>query len=431
MRIITMYMRQFPLLALASAIAFIVAGVANAQDYEGSDDLKAAEFAPSALLQSALHSVDEKVTLEGGLPRFTIRSKYGIWQARGREMLEIRVSELSAFEQLDSISKTDEFTKAAGKALAAPIEVAGGLISNPVDTVNSLASGIGNMANSLANMAGSAATRVSDTVNGDTGVQKPILEPVAMCEGTAAPRTVIDGPFGYHAALREWAQQLKIDPYTNNAALSNKLDDFAAASFIGSFPVNVTIGIVAAPLSYAVQFNQAAQLEAYQLSPGDIETRNEARLKKMGVDGLPLRTFFRNSYFTPTLQTSLVLALESLGNVLGRTEVIAFASRAASDIEARYVINSVLLLAQHSRTDMAVTSVRGADNVIVGITANGRLIIPMPMDYIAWNKPVEDFARRTDLDGAERWVLVPGKVTPQAMQELKRFGWHVALASTR
>lgn len=426
-----MYMRPISLLALVSASIFIVAGVANAQDYESQTELNAAEFAPPALLQSVLHSVDEKVALEGGLPRFTIRSKYGTWQARGREMLEIRVSELSAFEQLDSLSKTDEFTKAAGKALAAPIEVAEGLISNPVDTVNSLASGIGNMANSLANMAGSAATRVSDTVKGDTGAQKPILEPVAMCEGTATPRAVIDGPFGYHAALREWAQKLKIDPYTNNAALSSKLDDFAAASFIGSFPVNVTIGIVAAPLSYAVQFNQAAQLEAYQLSPGDIETRNEARLKKMGVEGLPVRTFFRNSYFTPTLQTSLVLALESLGNVSGRAEVIAFASRAASDIEARYVINSVLLLAQYSRSDTPVTNVRAADNVIAGATANGRLIIPMPMDYIAWNKPVEDFARRTDLNGAERWVLVPGKVTPQAMQELEKFGWHVALASAR
>lgn len=421
-----MYMRQILFCTLISAIAFVAAGAANAQDYESLSDLNAAEFAPPALLQSPLHNVDEKVTLEGGLPRFTIRSKYGTWQARGREMLEIRVSELPAFEQLDSISKTDEFTKAAGKAIAAPVEVASDLLTRPVDTVNSLASGIGNMASSLVNMAGSAATRVSDTVNGDMGAQKPILEPVAMCEGTAPPRAVINGPFGYHATLREWAQKLKVDPYTNNAALSGKLDDFAAASFVGSLPVNITIGIVAAPLSYAVQFNQAAQLEAYQLSPGDIETRNEARLKKMGVEGLPVRTLFRNGHFTPTLQTSLVLALESLGDITGRAEVIVFASRAASDIEARYVINSVLLLAQHGRTGMPIVSVRSAENVIAGATADGKLIIPMPMDYIAWIRPVEDFARRADLNGSERWVLVAGKVTPQAMQELTNLGWHVA-----
>ncbi|MBI5439367.1 MAG: hypothetical protein HY936_10575 [Nitrosomonadales bacterium] len=421
-----MYMRQISLCTLVSAIAFVAVGAANARDYESLSDLNAAEFAPPALLQSPLHNVDEKVTLEGGLPRFTIRSKYGTWQARGREMLEIRVSELPAFGQLDSISKTDEFTKAAGKAIAAPVEVASDLLTRPVDTVNSLASGIGNMASSLVNMAGSAATRVSDTVNGDTGVQKPILEPVSMCQGTAAPRTVINGPFGYHAALREWAQKLKVDPYTNNAALSDKLDDFAAASFVGSFPVNITIGIVVAPLSYAVQFNQAAQLESYQLSPGDIETRNEARLKKMGVEGLAVRILFRNSYFTPTLQTSLVLALESLGNIPGHAEVIAFASRAASDIEARYVINSVLLLARHGREGTPIISVRGAGNVIAGATADGKLIVPMPMDYIAWIKPVEDFARRADLNGSERWVLVAGKVTPQAMQELTNLGWHVA-----
>ena len=428
-----MYMRRILLCTLASAVAFVAVGAANAQDYESLSDLKAAEFAPSALLQGPLHSVDEKVTMEGGLPRFTIRSKYGIWQARGREMLEIRVSELPAFEQLDSISKTDEFTKAAGKAIAAPVEVASNLLTRPADTVNSLASGIGNMASSLVNMAGSAATRGSDTGNGDTGAQKPILEPVAMCEGTAAPRTVINGPFGYHATLREWAQKLKVDPYTNNAALSGKLDDFAAASFVGSLPVNITIGLVAAPLSYAVQFNQAAQLESYQLSPGDIETRNEERLKKMGVEGLVVRTLFRNSYFTPTLQTSLVLALESLGDIAGRAEVITFASRAASDIEARYVVNSVLLLAQHGRTGTPIISVRGADNVIAGAAADGKLIIPMPMDYIAWINPVEDFARRADLSGSERWVLVPGKVTPQAMQELTKLGWHVAdnLATTQ
>ena len=145
----------------------------------------------------------------------------------------------------------------------------------------------------------------------------------------------------------------------------------------------------------------------------------------MGIEGLPVRTLLRNNYFTPTLQTSLVLALESLGNVAGRAEIIGFASRAASDIEARYVINSLVLLTQYGRTVAPVSSVRGADNVIAGTTAAGKLIIPVPMDYIPWVKPVDDFAHRTDLTGSERRLLVAGKVTPQAKQELAKLGWLV------
>lgn len=376
------YTHKISLRTLLAAITIAAAGVANAEGYENPVDLKAAEFAPVALLQGPLHSVDEKVTLEGGLPRFTIKSQYGTWQARGREMLEIRVSELPAFVQLNQISKTDEFGKAAGKALAAPVRTTGQLIAHPIDTVGNVASGIGIMAKRIGRTAGSAASNVSDTVSGSKPEQKAILKPVEAEKGTAAPRALIDGPLGYNSARRDWAKQLKVDPYTNNAVLSDKLGDFAAASFAGSFPVNVTIGVVAAPLSYAVSFNQAAQLEAYQFPPGDIEARNEARLKKMDIEGLAVRTLFRNSYFTPTLQTSLVLALESLGNVIGRDEVVLFAARAASDIEARYVTNFVLLLAQHSRTVTPITSVRSADNVIAGATADGKLVIPVAMDYL-------------------------------------------------
>jgi hypothetical protein len=104
------------------------------------------------------------------------------------------------------------------------------------------------------------------------------------------------------------------------------------------------LGSVIAPLYYAQQFNEQATLEAYQTPALDIGTRNEARLKKMGIEGLPARNFLRNNYFTPTLQTALVLALESLGNIAGRDQVIVFAARAASETEARYVNNSVMML---------------------------------------------------------------------------------------
>ena len=154
--------------------------------------------------------------------------------------------------------------------------------------------------------------------------------------------------------------------------------------------------------------------------------RNEARLKKMGIEGLPVRTLFRNAYFTPTLQSSLVLALESLGNVPGRDDVIAFAARAASETEARYVINSVSLLAQHNSKVAPLARIRGADNVIAGETRDGKLIISAPLDYIPWVKPADDFARRTDLKGSERWLLISGTVTPRAKQELTTLGWRIS-----
>jgi hypothetical protein len=160
--------------------------------------------------------------------------------------------------------------------------------------------------------------------------------------------------------------------------------------------------------------------------PGSRAARNEARLKKMGIEGLPVRTLFRNGYFTPTLQTALVLALESMGNVAGRGEVIAFAARAASETEACYVNNSVMMLSQYSRTAAPLAKIRGADNVIAGETSDGKLIIAAPLDYIPWVQPVDDFARRTDLKGSERWLLISGTVTPRAKQELTTLGWRIS-----
>ena len=145
------------------------------------------------------------------------------------------------------------------------------------------------------------------------------------------------------------------------------------------------------------------------------------------------RNFLRNNYFTPTLQTALVLALESLGNVAGRDQVIVFAARAASETEARYVNNSVMLLAQHDRTVAPLAMIRGADNVIAGETRDGKLVVAAPLDYLPWVQPLHDFARRTDLKGAERWLLVSGQVTPLAQQELAALAWRVSdkLASAR
>jgi len=412
------------LLAVTTALA--VAATAFAQNYETMGNLKAGDFAPAALLKGPFHTVDENVTVAGAQPDFMIRSPYGTWEARGQEMLVIRVSELAAFEQLDKVSKSNEFINSAGSAVAAPVKAVGEFVTSPVQTTGNLLSGIGLMASRVGRVAEQSVNRVGDTVAGNAPADKQILKPVPPPLGTMAPRSIIGDPLGYNDQRREWAQRLKVDPYTFNGALSDKLGQFASVTFAGSLPVNVALGAVIAPLYYAQEINAQATLEAYQTPPIDIGKRNEARLKAMGIEGLPVRTLFRNDYFTPTLQTALVLALESMGNIAGRGEVIVFAARAVSETEARYVNNSVMLLAQYSRTVAPLAKIRGAGNVIAGETADGKLIVAAPLDYVPWVAPVDEFARRADLKGSERWVLISGKATERARQELTALGWRVS-----
>ena len=92
-------------------------------------------------------------------------------------------------------------------------------------------------------------------------------------------------PLGYNQQRRDWAQRLKVDPYTFNGALSDQLGQIASVTFVGSFPVDVALGAVIAPLYYAQQFNEQATLEAYQTPPLDIGTRNEARLEIPWIPG--------------------------------------------------------------------------------------------------------------------------------------------------
>jgi len=412
-------MTRISLLPAALALALAGTAVQAQQAYE-TPEIRASALAPPELLSGPDFQVDTAVVWEGVMPRFTINSKYGSWQATGREMLGVRVSEVPAFAELDKVSRSDAFARSLGDAAVAPIKAAGDLITNPVDTVGNIFSGIGSMINRAGRTVGNAGQNASD---GAAPAAKGIGNQGPTDQGTAQPGSISD-PFGYNAQRRDWAKKVKIDPYTSNAALSAKLGDVASASFLGGFAMDVTIGLVVAPLAYANTAYEQGTLEAYQYPPVDVEMRNEARLKAMGIEGRPARDFFRNRYFTPTLQTTLVSALESLGNVEGRGEVIVFATNAVSEVQARFVISSVLLLAQENRS-APLARVRSIGNLLAAGTGDGRLVVAAPLDLVPWTKTVDDFARRADLAGPRRSLLLTGALTPRARQELTVLGWSV------
>src|SRR4051794_4568717 len=257
----TIMIRSTSYRTLLAAAALATAAIANAQSYETMSGLKAAQFAPAALLKGQFHTVDENVTIAGAQPNFTVRSQYGVWEARGHEMLVIRVSELPAFEQLAKVSKSDEFMKSAGSAVAAPVKAVGTFIESPIETTGNIFSGIGLVASRIGRVAEQGVDRVGDSVAGNAPAKKEIFKPVPPPTGTMAPRSVVGDPLGYNQQRREWAEKLKVDPYTFNGKLSDQLGSVAGVTFASSFPVNLVLGSVIAPLYYAQEFNEQGKQE--------------------------------------------------------------------------------------------------------------------------------------------------------------------------
>ena len=113
-----------------------------ASGYEKQPVLKASQLAPAELLKGTDFQVDETVPTDGFLGRFTIRSEVGTFEARGRERLRIRGTEVGAIKQLDAVSKTETFAKALGSAVMRPVKAVGQIVTHPGETAKGLPSGV-------------------------------------------------------------------------------------------------------------------------------------------------------------------------------------------------------------------------------------------------------------------------------------------------
>src|SRR5262249_46810270 len=120
--------------------------------------------------------------------------------------------------------------------------------------------------------------------------------------------------------------------------------------------------------------------------------------------------------------TALLEALRTLGPGPGRTDVIPWALTAQSDAQARFIAGAVVILAAYHRTQGPIAALR-VSGTLVAQTPAGGLVVPAPVDYVAWTERVARFAHRPDLAGQNRQIWLTGRLSPRARQELTRLKW--------
>jgi len=406
--------------------AFACAGMASAVAQslpEAGPVVPAAELLTPAQLRGPQFTVAADVPVVNYLGQFQLSSPYGMFAVSGRRMLSVRESELPAIQALDQVNQSEAFQQSLAQAATAPVQLVRSAVTNPAGTVENLATGFGTILGRIGRVAEMGANAVVDGASDlqSGAAQAPATQEVA---GEPLPPLFIGDPFGYNKARREWAKKLNIDPYTTNPVLRPKLDQVATASFAGSFAIESAIGLVAAPLQYAVEFDGTVRDAVWNTPAIDLETRNQERLAQMGIDGRVVRDFFRNRWFTPTLQTALVTALERFAGASGRESVVGNAIGVQGEVRARALIYGLRTLAAYQAAGHSLTTVTANGVLAVGVTARGERVVAADLDYVWWSEQTAAFAKR-GMEARRKIALVTGLVTPEARQGLERAGWHV------
>ena len=301
-------------------------------------------LAPTALLKGPLHTVAEPVALDRHFGRFVIDSKFGTFSVVGANMLGVRVNELQAIEALQEVQKSKAFQDSLVRSASAPIQLVQSAVTNPVGTVENVGQGLGSALGRIGFLARSGAQSLAD----GTGSASPAVSGLPPAPaGESVPSAFTGDPFGYNKARRDWARQLNIDPYTSNPVLRPLLDNAAAASFAGSFAINTAVGAVSMGANLVVAFDTDVRDAVWNQPPVDLARENEARLLAMGVTARTTRDFLRNRWFTPSLQTALVVALAKMGKLTGVQSVIQVASQVQGETNVRFLVESVRMLGQY------------------------------------------------------------------------------------
>jgi hypothetical protein len=405
-------------LALGAALLFPgdrLGMVAQAQStVEAPPVLQASELAPPDLLKGPTFVVDDQVPIQGMLGQFIIRSDVGTFEAHGRELLRIRVGELHALTQIDRTSKSEEFLKAAGNAVARPVESAANMLLNPVETVKGVPGGVERFFDRVelgAQMIGGA---TSDAGQSSSQRAEDITRRVGGITADV---------FGYESERRALAKSLGVDPYTTNPVLSKKLSDMAWVAFSGRVGVNTLISVFV-PASIAISAASVTNSMIYDTPAADLITRNEQKLLGMGASEQQTRALIKNQWYSLSVLTSLVTALDRLSGVDGRPAVVALAATATTEDQARFLASAVEMLAAHHQTVEPITAVM-AQGTVIGRTQSGALLVPGAVDYVAWTDKVAGVAGRTDLQGATGSIWITGRMSPAAQPQFAALGWTV------
>jgi len=408
---------------------------AEHNDYEEATDLRASKVLPKDLLKGAHHRVDKTVQSDGYLNYYTIQSDYGEFEAISTAMLKTRIGEIDALAELDDLSQTEVFLKAAADAGVGQLKTLKQFATKPVETVVGIPSGVGRMFKRYTRKAGEAVGSTKEYVAGDDEEDTEIecgdqedAESECGDEESTTDKAVglTEGFFGVSGAQRAWAQKLGTDPYSTNEVLQAAIKEVAWAERLGKFGMGFA-GVPEIPgASIIGDVNEAV----WSKDPWELQDLNRARLDATGADEALVEEYLGNSRMSPSQQTLLTAAISEIEGASGRDGILRQALNAQTEVEANFLIKSVTMLAWYHLNKKPIKSVFTHAAVPMGVTEDGTTALVFAVDHVYWTETIAAaasmhavHAKESDSKAAEIWLL--GSASARTKDELAELGFVV------
>jgi hypothetical protein len=422
---------------------FFFGPLAEAQvKYEKPPILAAKDVLPEGILKGPFHEVEPKVTSDGYFNSYKLKSKFGTFDVEGRQLLELRIGELNALNELDKLSSTKVVGDAmyeGGKAtVLAPVNVVKKVattVSDPdkmYDTVKGVPEGAEKIFSWAYRQAKGAAQGVSDMVTGESETSAQDVS-----DGTSS--TLKAGKsfglkfVGYTSRERELFRKLQVNPYSSNQLLQGEVVRVASISTAVGFAFRFVpgLGLLGQLSTFNRWYDRAEQLSLYE-DPDVIKEKNKTELRAIEVPDALIEEFQQSKVYNPWTRRFVTASMTTLGpTVAGRALFIKVALTAKNEPSTLYFV-SVAEYLEKVQKETPLKKIVSSLNLPAAVTKKGVLIVPLSVDYLFWTSEVagifDDFKSRVmkEESFSSVEIRVRGRISVQARKALEGMGTKVS-----
>lgn len=375
---------------LGCGIAVLLAAGAALPEaaYEPEVALRAGDLLAPEVRQGPHHVVEDEVTSDGLLRIYRLTSDFGRFEARGEDVLRIRIREIEALVTLREASRLPAFEAAASVAGPSPFASGRKLGDGPLDLRSQRGGGGGSL--------------LPDPGGADFLGQ--LVE--------------------FHASKRKLAHVLGVDPYSSNTALQRALDHHAWVVSAGGAPLPSP----SAAAGGAEPSNARLDGMLRDYSAEDLEKFNRIELAVMGVPEELREAFIRHPSYSMSQETVLVEALAALEGTDERAAFIEAAVEADSEDDAHTYRSMAQMMRSYALRTSGLECIVRVEGGVAARTESGELVVPVRADHALWTRRVAAFAEAIageaggDPEVARTRIVFSGSVSSTAREGIERLG---------